>query len=410
MRDVQRHRFLDRSTPPHLVTLIMLAAIPALSMTLFLPSLPNMTEYFATDYRVMQLSVAIYLLVNAVLQVIVGPISDYWGRRIVVLWAIVLFLIASLGCMLSPNVEVFLFFRMCQAVIVAGMVLSRSIVRDMYQMNRAASVIGYVTMGMAVAPMLGPMIGGALDDAFGWKASFSLFLVIGAFLFAVCYFDLGETYPGKARSFRDQVREYPELFSSRRFWGFCLITTFCSGAFFAYLGGAPFVGTNHYGMSASLLGFYFGTVAFGYMAGNFLSGQFSQSVGTRKMVVVGAVVTALGPLGAIAAIHGGVTHPLGFFGFIMLLGVGNGLVIPNATAGMLSVRPHLAGTASGIGGAITIGLGSGLSALAGASLTEGSGPYPLVYIMLASVLAGLVCTIYVMRVEYRSAKKNQRSG
>ncbi|MCY3725160.1 MAG: MFS transporter, partial [Rhodobacteraceae bacterium] len=163
MTDTTAAKFLDRKTPPHITTLIILSALPALSMTLFLPSLPNMTEYFQTDYRVMQLSVATYLFVNAVLQVIVGPISDFYGRRVVVLWGAVLFLIASLGCMLAPNVELFLFFRMSQAVIVTGMVLSRAIVRDLYPANEAASMIGYVTMGMAVAPMLGPMIGGFLD-------------------------------------------------------------------------------------------------------------------------------------------------------------------------------------------------------------------------------------------------------
>ncbi len=407
MTEETPRRFLDRTTPPNIVTLIMLSAIPALSMTLFLPSLPNMTEYFDTEYRVMQLSVATYLFVNAVLQVIVGPISDYFGRRIVVQWSIVLFLVATFGCMLSPTVEIFLVFRMCQAVIVSGMVLSRSIVRDMYELEKSASVMGYVTMGMAVAPMLGPMIGGTLDDAFGWKASFSLLLIIGMTLLVICYFDQGETYAGKPSSLRVQVRQYPELFGSRRFWGYCLISSFSSGAFFAYLGGSPFVGTNHYGLTASTLGFYFGMAAFGYMLGNFLSGRFSQSVGVNRMVLIGTVVTILGPLGTVIAVASGVSHPIGFFGFATILGIGNGLVVPNTMAGMLSVRPQLAGTASGIGGAIIIGIGAGLSALAGATLTDESGPFPLFLIMLACTVIGFLCAIYVLWVESRSTARSR---
>jgi len=399
-------KFLDRKTPPHISTLIILSALPALSMTLFLPSLPNMTEYFQTDYRVMQLSVATYLFVNAVLQVVVGPISDFYGRRVIVLWGIVLFLIASLGCMLAPNVELFLFFRMSQAVIVTGMVLARAIVRDLFPANEAASMIGYVTMGMAVAPMLGPMIGGFLDEAFGWKASFSLFLLIGGMTLIISYYDLGETLPARKKNIWSQFREYPELFRSHRFWGYCFVAAFSSGVFFAYLGGAPFVGTEIFGLSPGILGFYFGLTAFGYMSGNFLSGRLSVRLGINKMIIIGCMITLIGPTGPILATYAGSTHPLSFFGFAVLMGIGNGFIMPNATAGMLSVRPHLAGTAAGIGGAIMIGIGSGLSALAGSLLTKESGPYPLYYIMLLCVILGLISGWYVV-IRGRSNPSNQ---
>ncbi|MCY4184716.1 MAG: multidrug effflux MFS transporter [Rhodobacteraceae bacterium] len=399
-------KFLDRKTPPHISTLIILSALPALSMTLFLPSLPNMTEYFQTDYRVMQLSVATYLFVNAVLQVVVGPISDFYGRRVIVLWGIVLFLIASLGCVLAPNVELFLFFRMSQAVIVTGMVLARAIVRDLFPANEAASMIGYVTMGMAVAPMLGPMIGGFLDEAFGWKASFSLFLLIGGMTLIISYYDLGETLPARKKNIWSQFREYPELFRSHRFWGYCFVAAFSSGVFFAYLGGAPFVGTEIFGLSPGILGFYFGLTAFGYMSGNFLSGRLSVRLGINKMIIIGCMITLIGPTGPILATYAGSTHPLSFFGFAVLMGIGNGFIMPNATAGMLSVRPHLAGTAAGIGGAIMIGIGSGLSALAGSLLTKESGPYPLYYIMLLCVILGLISGWYVV-IRGRSNPSNQ---
>lgn len=396
MTDTTAAKFLDRKTPPHISTLIILSALPALSMTLFLPSLPNMTEYFQTDYRVMQLSVATYLFVNAVLQVIVGPISDFYGRRVVVLWGAVLFLIASLGCLLAPNVELFLFFRMSQAVIVTGMVLARAIVRDLYPASEAASMIGYVTMGMAVAPMLGPMIGGFLDEAFGWKASFSLFLIIGGITLIMSYLDLGETLPARKENIWSQFREYPELFRSHRFWGYCFVAAFSSGVFFAFLGGAPFVGSEIFGLSPGILGFYFGLTAFGYMSGNFLSGKLSVRLGINKMIIIGCIITLTGPTGPILTTYAGSTHPLSFFGFAILMGIGNGFIMPNATAGMLSVRPHLAGTAAGIGGAIMIGIGSGLSALAGSLLTKESGPYPLYFIMLFCVIMGLISGWYVV--------------
>ncbi len=136
-----RITFLDRTTPPHILTLVLVAGIGALSMNVFLPSLPRMSDYFAVEYQVMQLSVALYLAVNGVLQIAIGPISDRYGRRPVLIGAIVLFLLATLGCILAPTAQVFLAFRMMQAVIGATLVLSRAAVRDMYPQDQAASQI-----------------------------------------------------------------------------------------------------------------------------------------------------------------------------------------------------------------------------------------------------------------------------
>jgi len=186
-------RYLDQTTPPHISTLILLAGLSALAMNIFLPSLPGMVAYFDTSYGLIQLSVALYLGVNATLQVLMGPISDRWGRRPVILWGIGIFLVATLGCLAAPNVYVFLTFRMLQASVIVAMVLSRAIVRDMVPQDRAASMIGYVTMGMAVVPMIGPAFGGILDEMFGWQSNFWLLFILGLGMFWLSWADLGET-------------------------------------------------------------------------------------------------------------------------------------------------------------------------------------------------------------------------
>ena len=193
MSSLPRGRYLDRATPPHISTLIALTGIGALSMNVFLPSLPAMAEYFNADYALMQLSVSLYLAVNAVLQLFIGPISDRFGRRPVLLISLALFSLATLGCILAPTAVSFLVFRMGQAVIVSGLVLGRAVVRDMVPQAEAASMIGYVTMGMAVVPMIGPAFGGVLDQAFGWQANFILLLAAGLAVLALTWADLGET-------------------------------------------------------------------------------------------------------------------------------------------------------------------------------------------------------------------------
>ena len=403
MQSDDKVRFLDRATPPHIATLILMAGLAALAMNIFLPSLPGMVAHFDTEYRLIQLSVALYLAVNAGLQLLIGPISDRWGRRPVVLWGLGLFLAATVGCLLAPNVTVFLSFRMVQASIVVAMVLSRAIVRDMVPQDRAASMIGYVTMGMAVVPMIGPAIGGLLDEAFGWQANFWALLILGAGLFWLCWRDQGETAPLSGRTLVQQFRDYPMLLTSYRFWGYALAAGLSSGSFFAYLGGAPFVGDQVFGLSPSLLGLLFGAPAIGYFLGNFASGRYSVRVGVNRMVLWGALFNAGGIGLNLALFHLGLGTPLSFFGLMTLMGLGNGMVIPNATAGALSIRPDLAGTASGLSGALMIGLGAALSALAGLLLTPERGAFPLLWLMFGTAVAAVVTIRLVMQRERRLA-------
>ncbi|WP_299292779.1 multidrug effflux MFS transporter [uncultured Tateyamaria sp.] len=396
-------RFLDRSTPPHIATLILLAGVSAMVMNMFLPSLPRMTEYFDTEYKVMQLSVALYLAVSAIMQTIIGPISDNLGRRKVLMWGIGLFMLATLGCIFAPNVEVFLFFRMCQAVVAVAMVLSRAVIRDLYDQDHSASMIGYVTMGMAIVPMVSPGLGGLLDQHLGWKSVFWFFFATGGLLLWLVYMDLGETAKASSKSLIGQFREYPELLRSPRFWGYSLAAAFCSGSFFAYLGGAPFVGTQVFGMTPFELGIYFGAPAIGYFFGNWASGRFATTFGVNKLVLWGCLANAFGTFVSLGIFLMGLGTPLTFFGMMTFVGLGNGLVIPNATAGMLSVRPHLAGTASGLGGAIMIGGGAALSALAGFLLTPETGAYPLLLIMCTVGVCALLSIAAVYRRERRIA-------
>jgi DHA1 family bicyclomycin/chloramphenicol resistance-like MFS transporter len=392
-------RFLDKSSPPHISTLILLSGIGALAMNMFLPSLPSMAEYFGTDYAVMQLSVPLYLLFSAGLQLIIGPVSDNLGRRNVLLWGLAIFMIATLGCIYAPTTAIFLICRCAQAIVAVTMVLSRAVVRDMFSQDKAASMIGYVTMGMALVPMISPAVGGLLDQAFGWQATFWAMFAVGGIVFAQTWYDLGETSVRSGKTMRQQFSEYPELLRSPRFWGYSMAAACCSGAFFAYLGGAPFVGSEVFGMEPAELGLYFGAPAIGYFVGNFITARMATKLGVNTLVLFGCLANAVGGSVSMLIFLAGYGSPLTFFGMMTLVGLGNGLCIPNATAGLLSVRPHLAGTASGLGGAVMIGGGAGLSILAGSLLSKETGAYPLLWIMLLTAAAGVASILVVIRRE-----------
>ena len=389
-------RFLNRSTPPHIFTLILLASMSALTMNIFLPSLPNIASDLNSSTSILGLSVGVYLASSAVLQLIIGPFSDQFGRRPLILWSLIIFCLSTLATVFVTSTAQFLLLRVFQAISASCMVLARAIVRDTTEsIEKAGSKIAYVTMGMALVPMVGPAIGGLLDYQYGWEASFWVLCLLGLVILMIAFFDVGETLSDHNQSFLEQISTYPSLLRSKRFWGYCLSSAFVSGAFFSYLGGAPFVGNEVFGLEPKDLGFWFGAPAIGYILGNFLSGRFSTKIGLDKMIFLGVTTALLGVSVSLTISFLGQGSMLSFFGFMTLVGLGNGMSIPNATAAMMSINPKLAGTAAGLGSAIMIGGGAGLSAVANFILKPGSSEIPLIMLMWVSVFCGLCSVGYV---------------
>ena len=391
--------FYAAASPPMLFTLILLCGSSVLSLNMFLPSLSAMAADFDVDYAVMSLSVAGYLAVTAVLQLIIGPLSDRFGRRPVLLAALAIFTAASLVCAFTTDIRVFLAFRAVQGAIIAGWTLSIAVIRDTAPPQEAASLMGYVSMAMAVAPMLGPVLGGALDTLFGWRASFLTYAGLGVAAFALCWADLGETNKSPSKTFAAQFRTYPALLGSRRFWGYALCMAVSIGAFHAFLAGAPLVATGIYGMSTAMLGFCMGTITAGFMFGSFLSGRLARRYALTTMMLAGRTVACAGLLAGLALLAGGLTHVALIFGATIFVGLGNGLTTPSASAGALSVRPELAGSAAGLIGALTAAAGATLTQVTGAVLSVENGAYGLLIIMLLASLTGLFAALYVRRAE-----------
>ena len=389
--------FADKKTPPVLITLILVTSISVLTMNAFIPSLPALADDLGSSYAFMQIAVSGYLLMTAFMQLLIGPLSDRYGRRPVILISLVIFILASLGCIIAEDGETFMIFRMCQAAVASGMVLSRTIVRDLVEPNEAASMIGYMTAAMALVPMFGPMYGGAMEEALGWRATFWSFVVFGTAILWLCWIDLGETNKTKSSSFKEQIKAYPDLLRARRFWGYTLTAAFASGSFFALLGGGPFVGREIFGLSPAATGLYLGMIAFGYMSGNLITGRYASRMGINRTMMAGCLISTFGIGAGLLVNLFVVQHPLAVFGFCVFVGLGNGLTMPSATTGILSVRPGLAGSASGLGSAMMIGGGAGLSALAGALLSKESGAAPLLMLMVASAICSVVATFYVIR-------------
>ncbi|MBA4610162.1 multidrug effflux MFS transporter [Stappia taiwanensis] len=384
---------------PTLAILVAVSAVNPLALNISLPSLPLLVDIFGTTAGMVQMSLSLYLAAVAVAQIGIGPLSDRYGRRPVLLWGLAIFVVGSVICAVAPSIEVLLTGRMLQATGgCAGIVLGRAIVRDLYDRSQAASMIGYVTMGLAVAPMIGPAIGGVVDQSFGWRSSSYLMVVLGLLVLVAAWFDLHETNHNRVSGggVAGLVRSYGALSRSGLFWAYALTSAFTSAVFFGFLGGAPFVAADLLGMSPAVYGLYFILVAGGYVFGNWISGRYSGSIGMVRMIGAGNVVLVLA-VSIIAFLFAlGLVHPLSLFGPMFVVGVGNGMCLPNAIAGAVSVRPDLAGAASGLTGSLQIGAGAIASALAGWFLSGILWPgtiWPLVLVMATACVLSVIASI-----------------
>ncbi len=391
-------------TPPKFVTLILLSGLSVVSLNMFLPSLSNIAAEFEANYALVNLSIAGYAAMTAVLQLIMGPLSDRFGRRPVILAGLVIFCLASFGCFLATDIATFLFFRMMQAAIISGHTVSLAVIRDSSGTQKAASLMGYIAMAWAIAPMLGPVFGGVLDELFGWRASFVAFMAFGVIVLGLCWLDLRETNASPSETLMKQFRTYPEMFRSRRFWGYALCMAFSTGSFYAFLGGAPLVAAMIFDISPAKLGFYIGSITAGFVLGSFLAGRFAAQHALTTMMIAGRIVACSGLILGLLILLAGVLHEITLFGACVFVGIGNGITMPSSSSGAMSVRPSLAGSASGLSGALMVAVGAVMSAITGAILTAENAAHQMLGMMLLSSALGLVAALYVIWVDRRDVQ------
>lgn len=392
-----------QAAAPRLSTLILLSALAILPINFFLPSLPQMADEFGVDYGLMGLSLAAYALVSACLQLVAGPLSDRFGRRPVTLWALAIFIVATIGCAIAPNAWTFLMCRMAQAVIAPTYAVSLAVIRDTTNREQAASRFGYLAMAWAIAPMLGPTAGGLIDQALGWRASFYILALLGMAVFALCWTDLRETNNSRSSSMLEQYKAYPKLLGSKRFLAYCLCMAFSVGTFYAFLSGAP-LAAEALELTPAALGLWMGSITGGFMIGSFLAGQLAGRLPATTIMIAGRMLACAGLLCGIALYLAGVNHVLALFGPCLFVGVSNGLTQPSANASALSVRPTHTGTAAGLAGALTVSGASTVAAIAAAVLSEDNARPGMLIVMLGSASIALGAALFARHLETKATK------
>jgi Bcr/CflA subfamily drug resistance transporter len=390
------------AAPPRLTTLILLSALAVLPVNMILPSLPNIAAAFQADFAVVNLSVAGYAIITALTELIAGAMSDRYGRRPVVLMAVSIFIVASVGCAFATNIGIFLLFRAMQASIAACFSVALVVIKETSGERKAASKFGYLAMGWAIAPMLGPMFGGLLDELFGWRAIFVVLAILGAAALALSMRELKETAAHSSRSNGNHLASYGQLLRSARFWAYVLCMAFSMGTLYVFLGGAPLAVDKSLGGSSARLGLYMGMVPAGFILGSYLAGRYASQNSLSATLVFGRLLTCMGLLVGLILSMLGTINVLAFFGPCMFIGIGNGLTMPAANTGVLSVRADLAGTAAGLAAAMAIGGGALVASVAGLFLAESRTIHVLLGVMLLSASCALLAALYAALVERRT--------
>jgi MFS transporter, DHA1 family, multidrug resistance protein len=342
-----------------LLMLVVMTGVAPISLYMLVPALPVLATTFGRDISVAQMTVSLYMVGIACSQIVMGPLSDKFGRRPVLLAGLGLMVAASLGCSFAETLPQLIAARFLQALGGAsGMVVSRAIIRDLYSRDRISSMISLVIAVMMIAQMLSPLTGGLLETAFGWRAIF--YVITGATLTIAVLIAIALPETRRDRTEGGNFRgDVGNLLTSRAFIGYVLCQVLASQIIFTFAGGGPYLVVTQMGRSSAEYGAWFATTGFAYLVGNLFCVRFAPRHSLENLIWFGLALQFGGSLLNLGWSLSGLNQaPSWLFGTQMIVMVGNAFVMANSAAGAISVRPEAAGTASGAMGFLQMGIGS----------------------------------------------------
>ncbi|HEY0295672.1 MAG TPA: Bcr/CflA family multidrug efflux MFS transporter [Bordetella sp.] len=354
--------------PRVLLILSALMSLASISTDIYLPAMPALATGLHAEISQVALTLSSFLIGFSLGQLIWGPISDRYGRRVPIAIGMVLFMAGSVGCALSDSVSQMLGWRVVQAAgACAGPVLARAIVRDLYAREHAARMMSTLMLVMGIAPLVGPLLGGQILVYSSWRGIFWFLVVLGG-LILFSLRGLPETLTEERRAttpLSSAFRDYYDLVRDPRLLGCALSGGFFYAGVYAFLAGTPFAYIQYYHVRPQLYGFLFGLNIVAMMLANFTNSRLVMRVGPERMLRLGGWVVALaGVVLAVNALFGwgglaGLVAPIFFY-----VGM-NGFIVANSVAAALSAFPNRAGSASSLVGAIHFGSGILSSAMVG---------------------------------------------
>jgi MFS transporter, DHA1 family, multidrug resistance protein len=384
-----------------------LAACGPISIDMYLPSLPSITQAFTVSAGAAQTTLTSFMFGFSIGMLLYGPLSDSYGRRPVLLGGIVMYALASLACVASFSIGSLVLFRFVQALGAgAASVLARAIARDAHEPSDAARVLSMLAIVTSIGPLLAPLIGGQLLLLGGWRMVFVVLTLFGVICAVTAFLRVPETWPREKRANSAVLQSfaaYGKLLKDPVAWGLMLCGGMAFAAMFAYITATPFVYIEYFHVSAQHYGFLFGLNIVGIMAGNFLNTRLVSVYGPVRMIVAAATVSCVASL-FVALVcltgWGGLWSIVAGLFFVVSV---VGLLSANCTTDLMHRYPLNAGAAAAVFGAVQLALGA-LASLAVGLWHDGS-PQGMGVVI---AVCGLLCyagRVLVVRWHERPVKQ-----
>ena len=393
---------------PNIWVLIAIASIGTMALNIFVPSMPSLVKSLGTTQAMAQLTLTFYLLSLAFAQLIVGPLSDKYGRRPILLLGIFIYIIASLASGFATNIETLITARIFQALGgCSGVVITRAIIRDVYSKSQGVTTLSYITAAVTLAPMIAPILGAYLDQWYSWRASFYFVASFGLVVGFIGLKNLHETNFNLTKNLNigNMPKQYWSLLRTPEYMGYALSMTFNASVFFSFIAGAPFIIANIMQLPPSVYALYFMLNTSGYMIGNFFAGKFAHNFSTQQVIGFGTIMMMIGILTSINSYFIGYSHPIILFGPMFIIAISAGLIAANAMAGLLAVRPEIAGTAAGLAGFLQMSSAALATFLVGVFSTE-KGTSMILFMSVFAILS-ILC-FYTLVGHKQKARDNQK--
>jgi MFS transporter, DHA1 family, multidrug resistance protein len=379
-----------------LFLLIAITALAPAALHMLVPSLPLLARVFGSSPGSVQLVLTVFLAAIAAGQLVYGPVSDRFGRRPVLIGGVILFLVGTLLCGLAWSLPVLILGRALEAGGgCSGMVLSRAIVRDLFDRDRAASAIATISMAMTLAPSISPALGAYLAEWAGWRVNFAALGIFGAAVLVLVSARLPETR-ASATSLgpAGMAWAFTHLLRSPGFLGFALATSFTSASWFTFLASAPYLLSELLHEPPSCYGVMILLPMAGYILGSGGTARFAVRLGGSRLFLCGLVLSLASGAMLILWPFAVPLSPWALFVPMALSSVGNGMSQPPGIAAGLSIYPRIAGAASGLMGflqMITAAIGTFLVG----QLPRGSA-LPTNLVVGACLLLALLCGVFAV--------------
>jgi DHA1 family bicyclomycin/chloramphenicol resistance-like MFS transporter len=391
-----RSEAAGRSVPGPLFALALAAIslIAPLAIHLFMPVIPAVKAALGLSDALAQLTFSIALFTMAFATLVYGSLSDRYGRRPVLLSGLGLFLIGSAVTLMANSITLLVLGRFVQAIGAGcGVTLVRAIAQDVYGRERLVKAIAYLTMAYTIGPMIAPLVGGVLIDAFGWRSVFGFALGAGGLIALNAYLAVFESRPPSAtnRSGRSVWRDYFDLFRDVRFTAFVLQSGFCTASFLTTASAASSLMKDMLHRPSSEFGVYFLLFPLGFLSGNFIVSRIGSRAANETMVLAGSLLSLAAVAVQSSLLLGGLVTPLTLFAPGFFITMAQGLSLSYAQAGAMATNPKLGGTAAGIGVFMQNFVGAAFAQLYGL-LADGT-VVPLTYTTAIAAVCGLLVAI-----------------